>query len=49
MTSWIEREVFVVALPCGFATSTHFAHKAEFCGDYPDLPDWLTHGSVWQA
>ncbi|HEX2860399.1 MAG TPA: hypothetical protein VHN79_02120 [Lacunisphaera sp.] len=24
-------------------------HNAEFCGDYPNLPAWITRGSVWLA
>lgn len=49
MTFWIERLVLLVAVACGVASSTHFAHNAEFCGDYPSLPAWITRGSVWLA
>jgi hypothetical protein len=49
MTSWIERAVLMVALACGSASFTHFAHNAEYCGDYPNLPAWITRGSVWLA
>jgi len=49
MTSWIERLVLLVAAACGSASLAHFAHNAEFCGDYPNLPAWITRGSVWLA
>lgn len=49
MTRRIERLVFLVAVACGTASFTHFAHNAEFCGDYPNLPAWITRGSVWLA
>jgi hypothetical protein len=49
MTRRIERLVLLVALACGAASFTHFAHNAEFCGDYPNLPAWITRGSVWLA
>ena len=41
--------VLLVAVACGSASLTHFAHNAEFCGDYPNLPAWITRGSVWLA
>jgi len=41
--------VLLVAAACGSASLTHFAHNAEFCGDYPNLPAWITRGSVWLA
>lgn len=49
MTCRIERLVFLVAVACGSASLTHFFHNAEFCGDYPNLPAWITRGSVWLA
>lgn len=49
MTRRIERLVLLVAVACGTASFTHFAHNAEFCGDYPNLPAWITRGSVWLA
>lgn len=49
MTHRIERWVLLVAVACGTASFTHFAHNAEFCGDYPALPAWITRGSVWLA
>jgi hypothetical protein len=49
MTHRIERLVLLVAVACGTASFTHFAHNAEFCGDYPNLPAWITRGSVWLA
>jgi hypothetical protein len=47
MTRRIERLVLMVAGACVTASFTHFAHNAEFCGDYPNLPIWITRGSVW--
>ena len=41
--------VLLVAVACGVASFTHFFHNAEFCGDYPNLPAWITRGSVWLA
>jgi hypothetical protein len=49
MTRRIERLVLFVAIACGLASLTHFFHNAEFCGDYPNLPTWITRGSVWLA
>jgi hypothetical protein len=49
MSHRIERLVLLVAVACGVASFTHFAHNAEFCGDYPNLPAWITRGSVWMA
>jgi hypothetical protein len=49
MTRRIERLVLLVAVACGVASFTHFFHNAEFCGDYPNLPAWITRGSVWLA
>lgn len=48
-TNRLERAVGWVAIACGIASFTHFAHNAEFCGDYPNLPGWITRGSVWMA
>lgn len=49
MTHRIERLVLLVAVACGVASFTHFSHNAEFCGDYPNVPAWITRGSVWLA
>jgi len=49
MTRLLERSVLLVAATCASASFSHFAHNAEFCGDYPGLPPWLTRGSVWLA
>jgi hypothetical protein len=49
MTRRIERLVLLVAIACGVASFVHFSHNAEFCGDYPNLPAWITRGSVWLA
>jgi LPXTG-motif cell wall-anchored protein len=49
MTHRIERLVLLVAVACGVASFAHFSHNAEFCGDYPNLPAWITRGSVWLA
>lgn len=45
----MELLVLLVVVACGVASLTHFAHNAEFCGDYPNLPAWITRGSVWLA
>jgi hypothetical protein len=29
------------------ASLLHFAHEAEFLGDYPNLPAWLTRSDVY--
>jgi hypothetical protein len=31
------------------ASFLHFAHNAEYVGDYPNLPAWLTRGGVYAA
>ena len=31
------------------ASLVHFTHNAEFLGDYPNLPPWLTRGGVYLA
>ena len=31
----------------GVASLVHFAHNAEFLGDYPNLPTWLTRAQVY--
>lgn len=31
------------------ASLLHFAHNAEYLGDYPNLPDWLTRSGVYLA
>ncbi len=31
------------------ASLLHFAHNAEFLGDYPNLPSWLTRSHVYLA
>jgi hypothetical protein len=49
MTHRIERLVVLLAIACGIASFVHFSHNAEFCGDYPNLPAWITRGSVWLA
>jgi hypothetical protein len=49
MTRRLELLVPLVAAACGIASLTHFYHNAEFCGDYPNLPAWITRGSVWLA
>ena len=30
-----------------FASFTHFFHNAEFCGEYPNLPMWISRTSVY--
>jgi len=29
------------------ASLAHFSHNAEYCGDYPNLPEWITRASVY--
>jgi hypothetical protein len=36
----------MAALYCS-ASLAHFFHNAEFCGDYPNLPAWITRASVY--
>jgi len=31
------------------ASLAHFVHNAEFIGEYPNLPAWLTSAKVYQA
>jgi hypothetical protein len=31
------------------ASLAHFTHNAEFLGDYPNLPAWLTRGGIYLA
>jgi hypothetical protein len=43
MTLWLS-----LALYCG-ASLLHFAHNAEYAGDYPNLPQTLTAGRIYAA
>ncbi len=38
--------LLLAAIYCA-ASFTHFFHNAEFCGDYPNLPAWLSRTSVY--
>jgi len=50
MTSPRERTVLTTLLLVYVAASLlHFAHNAEFLGDYPNLPAWLTRSDVYLA
>ena len=31
------------------ASFTHFFHNAEFCGEYPNLPEWISRWSVYAS
>ena len=31
------------------ASLAHFTHNAEYLGDYPNLPPWLTRGGIYLA
>jgi hypothetical protein len=31
------------------ASLVHFTHNAEYLGDYPNLPPWLTRGGIYLA
>ena len=45
-----ERNRLAVLLLLYLAASLlHFAHNAEFLGDYPNLPAWLTRSRVYFA
>ena len=44
---FLPRLVLLAVGAYGVASLTHFWHNAEFCGDYPNLPVWITRGSVW--
>jgi hypothetical protein len=39
----------VLLVVCLAASLLHFAHNAEFLGDYPNLPNWLTRTQVYLA
>ena len=36
-------------LPYGAASLFHYAHNAEFLGDYPNMPAWLSPALVYGA
>jgi hypothetical protein len=39
----------VLLLMYGAATLVHFIHNAEFLGDYPNMPSWLSRAEVYFA
>jgi hypothetical protein len=39
----------VVAGGYCLASFTHFFHNAEFCGEYPNLPEWISRWSVYAS
>lgn len=41
--------VFLCVLALMAATFVHHAHNAEFLGDYPNMPAWLSRTSVYAA
>ena len=41
--------LLVFLLPYGAASLFHYAHNAEFLGDYPNMPAWLSPALVYGA
>jgi hypothetical protein len=41
---WILRGLLLLYLA---ASLLHFIHNAEYAGDYPNLPDWITRNSTY--
>lgn len=39
---------WLLLLYCG-ASLVHFVHNAEFVADYPNLPPWISRGSIYGA
>ena len=39
---------WLLFLHCG-ASFVHFAHNAEYLGDYPNLPAWISRASIYLA
>jgi hypothetical protein len=44
-----SRVLLILCLAYAAASLIHFAHNAEFLADYPNMPDWLSRGKVYQA
>ena len=47
MKDTVHRLVLLLAGAYCFASFTHFFHNAEFCGEYPNLPAWISRTSVY--
>jgi hypothetical protein len=45
----VPRAIPVLLLIYGAATLLHFIHNAEFLGDYPNMPAWLSRAEVYFA
>ena len=43
----VPKLVLLLAGAYCFASFTHFFHNAEFCGEYPNLPTWISRTSVY--
>jgi hypothetical protein len=41
--------LLIFLLPYGAASLFHYAHNAEFLGDYPNMPAWLSPALVYGA
>ena len=42
-----RRALLVLMGAYSLASLTHFFHNAEFCGDYPNLPAWISRSTVY--
>jgi len=43
----IDRTLLTVVLACAAATLFHHVHNAEFLGDYPNMPAWLSPAGIY--
>jgi len=41
--------LLILLVPYGAASLFHYAHNAEFLGDYPNMPAWLSPALVYGA
>ena len=44
-----DRQLTALLLLYVVASLVHFTHNAEYLSDYPNLPPWLTRGSIYLA
>lgn len=49
MPSPDPRPLLALLLLYGAASLVHFTHNAEFLGDYPNMPAWLSRSGVYGA
>ena len=46
---WKRDQLLLALIACTIATFLHHVHNAEFLGEYPNMPKWLTPPWVYAA